>query len=631
MASVETLINAAQAYAEETVQSASDALSQMQLAINNIGYASVTYTGTNLPQAPTLQELIDAPVLDPVNLTIPTEPGAAPEFQAISRIELGVIPEFTGTAPTLNLPSLPSQLGEFNQTAPEITTSFVFPTTPAALDVEILAPTLMAHVMPSAPSISLPSFDAVAPAAVGNAPTDLSGQYVAAYRELSPQFVAALEERMDASIVRFNPQFHSQLEAINNKLATYVAGGTGLSPAIEDAIYERAKDKGNADYLRTERAAMDSAASRGFTMPDGMAFAAIQNARQAKSDNLARAANEIAIAQAEREQENLKWAVGQVANLSNAALSASLAYFQGLININGQALQGAQSMVANVVESYNVQLRVFEANHEAYRTEGAIFEVRLKAGLSDLERYRAELDGVQKEVDIDQSKVAIYRAQIQAQESLNGIYKTRVETVVSQASLEKLKIDLYRTQAEAFSVRARIKELEYRAFEALMSGNEQQVKIYSTQLDAHNSRLRGLEIQANTQTEVVRAQVLANDGVSNNYRSQLAAFGSIVDARSKVASAQIQNNAQYLDAWKAQNAAQVANAELGVTVYRAQAQIIIENAKLELESLLKAADQRTQYSKSIAEVGIGSAKVYEAMASAALSSQNTLVGQTLQE
>jgi hypothetical protein len=231
------------------------------------------------------------------------------------------------TAPTITLPTLPNQAAEFTVTPPAITTDFAFPDLPAELvNPVIAAPTLPDRIEPTAPTIALPSFDGVAPTGDMTPPEDLAGQMVAAYNDVRPAMVAAIGSHVDAWLTRHNPQFFTQLQRIEDQLATYLAGGTGLSSDVEDAIYERAKDKEIAEARRTSRQAYANAAARGFTIPDGAVFSQDARARQAASDNLARSANEIAIKQAEMEQANLQFAVTTSTGLRQAMLSASLSY-----------------------------------------------------------------------------------------------------------------------------------------------------------------------------------------------------------------------------------------------------------------------------------------------------------------
>ena len=632
MAAAETLISEAQSYANSVKDLANDALGDMKLEIANVGFTAISFYGNTLPEAPQIPDALIAPTLSPVNLELPAEPADVLVFQDISAIEPGSAPVLTATAPTITVPSLPAPLSTFTEVMPIINTDYAFPEPPAELLNPLSpAPVLSDHAVPIKPTIALPSFDAITPTDASQAPTDLATQFTAAYRDVSPGMVASLEAGMDAMLVRVNPKYHTQMAAIEAQLSAYLAGGTGLSSTVETAIYERAKSKDLAEARRVSRAAIEDAASRGFTLPDGAAMSGIRKSRQAASDNLARSSNEIAIKQAEMEQQNLQFAVTTSTGLRTAMLSASLSYHGQLVSINGQALDHAKSVVGMVIEVYNLQIRQFEARLSAYRAETEAYNTRLKAALSYIDLYKAEIDALQALTSVDQAKVAVYRSQIDALQSLAGVYESRIKVVVEQASLEKLKLDLFKTKVEAFTATAQAKESEYRGFSAAMSGQESLVRIFGEQVNAHQSRVAAYRADIDAKATVIRAQADTNQARATQYKAKLDGYSTVVDARGKKANLELDIQRAELNAFDSQDRSTIANANLRNDVYKARSTIIIENTKLEIETLLKNAELNLGRSKSVADLGIASAQVYQGLASAALSGMNTLVAQTLAE
>lgn len=632
MANVETQISQAQGYAADVKNQADAAISQMRSDINNIGFTLVSFSGANLPDAPDIPETLTAPTLSPVNLELPVEPDTAPEFLPISPIDPGQLPTLTATSPTVTLPTLPNQAAEFTVTPPSITTDFTFPDLPAELvNPVITAPNLPDRIEPTAPAIALPSFDAVAPTGDMTPPADLAGQMVAAYNDVRPAMVATLGSHMDAWLTRHNPRFFTQMERIEEQLERYLAGGTGLSADVEDAIYERAKDKDIAEARRTTRQAYANAAARGFTIPDGATLSQDARARQAAADNLARSANEIAIKQAEMEQTNLQFAMTLSTNLRQAALSASLTYHSSLININGQALDYARSVVANIVEVYNLTVRAFSARLDAYRAEASVYDTRLKAALSALDVYRTEIAALQALTDVDRAKVDVYRAQLGALETRAQIYRTQVQTIVEQASLEKMKIDLFRTRVDAYVATVQGKRAEYDAYNAAINGQEALVRIYGTQVDAWKAEIDGFRANIEAQSATIRAQAQTNDALATRYRAELDAYSTVVDARGKKANLELDVQRAELNTFEAQTRATTETVRLQATVYESNARIILQNTQLEVETLIKNAMMVTERAKTTADLGAALAQVYQGMAASALSGMNTLVASTLAE
>lgn len=627
MASIDTLINDARAYAATLVSDADAALDSMQQTIDHIGYTNVFFPGLVLPAAPEIPDDLVAPTLATIDLILPTEPDAVPDFQDISKIVPGTAPSLTATAPTITLPSLPAQLGGFNEVAPTINTTYTFPTAPAALETPVSAPTLTEHETPTAPTIALPAFDTVRPVNDTEAPTDLQAQYVAAYNEAAPQFISRLQGQMDAWLTIYNPRFHTQLAAIEAQLTAYLAGGTGLNATVEDAIYERSRAKQEAEARRVSDAAFDQMAGRGWTVPSASVAAGIRAARQAAADNNAMSAREIVVMQAEMEQKNLQFAVTTSLTLRNAALSAMLNYHGNLVSINGQAVQYATSVVDTIVRVYNLTIEQFRAALTAYQADAEVYGVRLKAALSYIDLYKAEIDALQAQVQVDQSKVALYRGQLDGMLTLANVYKTRVEVVVQQAGLERLKLDVFRSQTEAYMATVQAKRAEYDAYQAAVGGQEALVRIFTAQVGAYGAQVSGYKTQIEAQEAVVRAQVAQNEGIGANYRAQIAGYQAVVGARGDVARTQLQVNSQAYQAFDSQVRATIGNANLRNDVYRNQTTVLLGSAQLEVQTLLANQKNASDVAAELGKVGISAAGVFGGAASAYLASMNTLVSQ----
>lgn len=632
MAAVETLISDAQSYVTSVRELADDAIDRMREDVNNVGFTAISFGGVTLPSDPVDPEIDDAPLLNTITLDLPDEPTDEPEYQPISAIEVTAQPELTAVEPTISMPAAPSQAAEFTGVAPTINTSYTFPDPPAALDNPFpTEPELQTITVPSAPVLSLPSLTAEAPTDDTTAPTDIAATFVSTFREVSPEFTAAVEGQVDAFLVKYNPLFHTQMAAIESQLQTYLEGGTGLNADVEDAIYERSRAKQDAEARRVADAAWAETAARGFTIPGGALVATLRRTRQAAADNNAAAARDIVVIQAEMEQKNLQFAMQQSQALRQMILSAALNYHQNLISINGQALEYAKSVVGNMVEVYNIQVRAFGVRLDAYRAQVAAYEARLRAANAAIELYKAEIDGQQALLSMDRAKVDLYRSRIDALETLARVYKSRIDVVIEQAGLEKLKLDLFRSQVDSYVAQIQGKRAEYDAYNAAVNGEEAKVRLYDTQVRSFNSRVDAWAKQIDAQAEVVRAQATSNDAKAKQFGSQLEAYRIKTTVRGDKARAELDVQRQALQAYETKATLQIRKADTGAQIYSAKARAYMDNAQLSVNTLIRNAELNLQRAKEVAALGISSAEVYRGLAGAALSGMNTLVAQTLAE
>lgn len=628
--SVEALITDARGYAAGIVDDAALALEEAQDLVRQVGFVVPNFTPVTLPTAPPSTISLAMPTLDTVTLDLPPEPDDILLFQDISPIETGTVPILTAEAPTVTMPTAPNQLAEFTQTAPVINTSLVFPEPPSELtNPMIAAPVLVDRDEPDKPQVLLPSFDAVAPVDTTTAPTNLQATFENAYQGVAPSTIAMMDGYVDNMLAKFNPRFHEQMGRIETQLATYLEGGTGLNPAVENAIYERSKTKTNAESLRVQRGNWADAAARGFTLPTGALTSANQQARQAAADNNAQAAREIVVMQAEYEQKNLQFAVSQSQNMRQTMLSAALGYHQNLISINGQALDYAKFVANMLIEVYNTAVKAYGLKLDAYRAEAAVYETRLKSALAGIELYKVEIDALQALTQVDKSKVDVYRARIDSLGAYANVYRSQIEAVQGRASLEKMKLEVFQTQVETYRAQVQGKNAEWQGYSAAIEGQTARVKIYDTQVNAFQAEVQGYKARIEAQSEVVRSQALTNKARADQYAATLSGYQAIVGARGDVAKIRLENQRQTVVAFQALAGFEVSKAQVAGDYYKSVSSVGLANAELQMKAMLGEVNSRLNYGKTVADLGVSSAKIYGDLASSAMAGMNTLSAETL--
>jgi regulator of RNase E activity RraB len=623
---IDTLISNAQTFAQGAENDAKTALQAMRDDISRIGFTVTSFNAPTLPDAPKIPATLVAPTLDTITLDLPVDPVAAPVFQDIGPIDAGTAPVLTAVAPTLQLPTKPSEVAAFTAVLPGLDTTAVFPSAPN-VNLGIDAPVIPDRASPLRPDVSLPGFDALRPTDLAPAPTDLNAQFIAAYQSAQPNMVAAIEGYLDGMLARYNPNYKPAMAAIEAQLAKYLAGGTALNPDVENAIYERSRSKGNADYLRTRQTAFEDAARRGFTLPDGALNSAINGARQAAADNNAAGARDIVVQQAEMEQKNLQFAVTTSTTLRQAVLSASISYHGNLIQINGQAIEYARNVLQALVDVYEAAVRAYGARVDAYRADAVVYETRLKSALAGIELYKADIQALEALTRVDVARIDVYKARIEVQQALVNIYRGQIDAIIAKMSVEKLKVEIFQAQVQGYSALVNAKQAEYQGYTAAIQGENAKALMYSEQVRGFVANVQAYQTTIQAKSEVVRAAATTNEARSRSYASTLAGYTAVVQARGEVARTKLENQRQTIVAFQATAIAQEANSRLQTDWYKSVASVIIENARLSVSTALSIASQNLERSKATAQLGTSSAQVYSQVASAAMSGINTLVSQ----
>lgn len=253
---------------------ATNAVNTFQTALNNSIYSPPTISVQwQTLAAPNLPPIPDIPPLPNINLVIPPNmPGALDATLGEVQIDDFDVPE-----PVLNFPATPS---------------LAIGSAPALPEVRDVA-------MPDAPTIVLP-----------DAPEFLALQtHTFGGINLHEDWLDKLDEIPELSIMQpvpfsYSPGAKYASQLLDNLKATLnarIQGGTGLAPAVEQAIWDRSRDRETVLALAREQEVMRGAEALGFALPSGVMAGQLADARREYHDKLSSLSRDIAIKQAELE------------------------------------------------------------------------------------------------------------------------------------------------------------------------------------------------------------------------------------------------------------------------------------------------------------------------------------------
>lgn len=584
-------------------------------AIMNARPAPVEYTPYTPPEAFTGSGAPTPPRFEPIGLDMPDGPTDMGELVGISDTNQDTPPVFKEVPPVLDFGTDPGPLPPFRGTYPRLNLDLSFPSPPSNLPPN--PPVLGTNAPPTAPGVTAVSFDATAPTDGAEAPTDLEGTFSRGFGDTSQRLLTEVNSRLDIYLRTNYPEHHSQMARIEIQLTKYLDGGTGLKSEVEDAIYARAQAKNDVEAQRVQNSALADMAARGFTMPNGVGNSMMARARQEAANNNAKAANEIAIAQAEMEQKNLQFAVTTSAALRATAIQSMLSYMQNVASLNGLALEYAKGILGAVVQVYEAQVKEFALKLEAYKAAANVYDVKVRASGQVIEIYKAQIQAYEALTNVDRAKVDTYKARIDSMKSLNEMYKSQVDIVISKASLEKLKIDLFQAEVQTYSVEVQAKNAEWQGFQAKLSGQEAKAKIFASQVDGFNGEVAAYKAKTEGMSEKIKGETVKNNAVVQEFSARVSAYEAEVRAQTAVASGNIDNQRQLLTVYQGEVAHAVAEASMQLEAYKANVQASATNATTSAAVQLDNAKVGVQVMGALSNVYGEILKVYSGPASAA--------------
>lgn len=575
--------------------------------------APPVYTGTRYTAEPYSGS--KAPTLDSTgSLNLPPDPGSIPAVPAFID-PVGVRPS---GGPDTSLIFGP----------PVLNTSITAPPAPD-LDVNgIPKPVLVDITIPPAPTYVQPDFGGVRPSQPAAPPTDLDVQMRNNYSTIMPVMRDNTAAQLDAYIDHEFPQFRTALATLEAKLATYMEGGTALTPDIENAIYIRTLDRTDRDALRAKDEAWGKAARGGWTMPTPMLLMQMDNIDQERRNNNARAANEIAIKQAELEQNNLQFAVTQSANLRQIMLSTSITYFNGLIQINGQALEYARSVVDAVVKTYDLAARYAEIQTRIYESEAHIFSTKVQAALALIQAYESTIRGLLAQSEVNMAKVNTYRAQLEAVQVEANVYKTQVEAVEAQISIEQMKVALYNARVQAYVAQVNGFTAQWQGYAAAVQGEATKVSAAAEQVRAYQAKVQSYQALVQAKATEIEAKLKINQLKLENYRTDVMAYGELNKAKIDGVSAEIMSYDATLKAFVAKANAYSEESRANIAYYEVAQRGLIAAAQLQYQYLVERDQMQVARASGVARIAEAIGGIYAGIAQATLAGMNSLAAST---
>ena len=196
------------------------------------------------------------------------------------------------------------------------------------------------------PSVTIPPFTPNS-----DSTGDLRGGFDEMFGQLYPDF----DSRFDAFIARFFPKVE---ECLVTSIGTWICntinnGGTGIPAIIEDQIWERSRAREQQDMDRQKDETVYAFSERGFTLPQGALFAALQDIEFQHSQKVSTHSRDVAIKQAEIEIENIRFAIQQGINLRQIGLNAVNDYLRAWLDTAKTAVDYANALVSAKLKLYD--------------------------------------------------------------------------------------------------------------------------------------------------------------------------------------------------------------------------------------------------------------------------------------
>lgn len=423
----------------------------------------------------------------PAQATFPASPDV-PSLATITVDAVDPAPVLTALLPSIVQPTPPA---DFTNVAPVIDTlqPIVLPASPD--DTLPTAPTLEQIVLPASPVVITPTFDAVL---VGS-PAD-------------PTAVFAFTQTVFTDTL---------LDAVKTKLAFWLGDNqTGLSDAIYQAIWQRAREREDGISLQAREESFEEFAARGFSLPPGALVRRNQEIIQGNQDKSSSLSREQAIKQAEMEVDNVRYAMTEASRLEVALIDNHLQTERLGFDI-------ARTTVDLALQLFAAQVNRYNADVSAFRTEAEVFKVLLEGEVLKLDVFRAELEGEKIKGEINTQKIDNYRAQIDAVLATFELFKSQLEAARFVIDSNRLLIDKFSAEIEGFATEARAAAIATDIYSSRIDAEKLKIDSFSSEVDA-------FQAQTGAYQALVQAKATAKGQEIDVERFKIESFRAEIDA-----------------------------------------------------------------------------------------------------
>lgn len=476
---------------------------------------------------------INLPRITPTSFgTINSTPPGRPKLDEVTKVGPLDVGDFVPSIDSLIIPNPPSWTDVGDPPEPPEPDDVVLPKAPQDRLDQLQVPQLVEISIPDFGGLMLPFFDASA-----------------------PEFEAtALPGILQWSEPTYHPEILDEVMAVIRQLWS---GGSGIPPAVEQAMVERALSREDMIANREIDAVAEEFSLRGFTMPTGMQAARTDQMRQDLALKKLSLNRELTIKFAEWQIENIRFGVQQ-------AIAAENVFVNIFLNSAQRMFEAAKFQIEAQLNIYNAQVALFNARMNGYQIEASVFDTLVKAELSKIEVFKAEIEAEVARGQLNEQKVRTYTAQVQALQTEVEIFKARMQGAQIQSEVIRNQIEAYKADVQAYAERIGAEKIKFDAYESQVKGEAAKAGIIDAEARAYAALVQGKANVADVDIKRAELIIQKNRSLIESYIADLDVEKTNIQSQSAVIQAGAQAYVADTQRFAAQAQAETAKAQVEV-------------------------------------------------------------------
>ncbi|WP_103018169.1 hypothetical protein [Alicycliphilus denitrificans] len=422
---------------------------------------------------------------------------------------------------------------------------------------------------------------------------------------LHEEWLDKLDDIPELSILQPTPfqyspgaRYASQLlDNLKATLNARIQGGSGIVPAVEQQIWDRARDRETQIALAREQEVLRGAEALGFPLPSGVLAGQLADARREYHDKLSGLSRDIAIKQAELEQQNMRDSI-------QAALQLESTLLEDCYKLEMLAFEAAKTAADNAIAAHNAALEHFKALLAGYQAYAAAYDTVVKSELSKVEVFKALLSAEETKANINKSLVDRYKAEIEGSMAAVEIYKARVGAAQTLVELERARIQAGGEQVRAFVATVSAETAKAEMYKTRVSAEAAKVEAVGAVARAYGSKVGAQAEKARVEVAKFQALVSAKGLEWDGWKARLQAAVSRMDAAARTSSIVVDGYRLGAHAAEAQAQSVMRQWEASIKQYEAGKELNFRVASANAQAVMHANDARMEAAKVMLATGM---------------------------
>jgi hypothetical protein len=280
-----------------------------------------------------------------------------------------------------------------------------------------------------------------------------------------------------------------EIEALETMLLDDLEnGGYGIYHEDEENIFNREIDRETSLALSAEHELIDSYASRGFLIPNGVLMQQMKKLQQETQSKITGINRDTAIQRADLVRATRLSTQENVISLSQVLSTYQGFAYERLLKAEQFAASYALESFQAAVDVYNLRIGLYDSNVRS-------FVAQVQAEVAKLEVNKVQLEAAQLAQSLNESTIALYNAQLNGLQISVNIFNSQLAGTKIRAEIQNDKLQKYRIEFDIYQAEIQVDITRIALQKAQIDNESARVDFYKAELAAYLAKLDASKTQ----------------------------------------------------------------------------------------------------------------------------------------